>query len=1015
MIIGRHVYAGLALALLGGARFAQAMGLGTSPPVVSTPAISPLNGGAAPAGATLLLQCTATDDGAVGALVAKVFAGSDPTASPLFTSGNLVGAAAATVTGSTGWTAPPAPASYTLVCEATDTGFPAATSSSSLAFSTAIATLPPSVSPVAGPTQVLVGSTSTFQVTASDPNTPPRPLTYTWSASAGTLTADPANPASVKWLAPPAAGASRLTVTVSNADASTATTASVTAVLATYQGQLPVPVVAPRRLCESDGGGLFVVDGDQGELGRVALLDPAGGVRGFATLPEPALALAYGAGFLWVTTARGSLYKVDARLGQTVGKVPLADGPFARPSGIAFDAANMALWVADTDARRVRVIRPDGTTVAVLDGAGGAPLAAPLDVAIEPTGGRAWLLVGTAKAALAPGEPAAAGRFVHAFVLGTRQYVGSYLPSGTGADQLTRAGGLTAARGRVYVSDIFQGTVQVLGPDGSLLGTVGAFGQGAGQLMNPMGLAGMANGDVAVANASLGRIDRFGDGAALPSCSGTVCLTSPDWQPIAAGPAQPGRGKGHPKGGKAHGDRDGERDGDDDGSGRRGGAPVVSATGPAQSPPGLVRLTAVATGGDCTFAWTQVGGPAVKLGAATTASPSFVARAVATYAFEVSARCGGSSATGRLSVAVQNRAPLADAGRVMVVRPGATVRLDASFSTDANGDRLTYSWDQTLGRPIAGARSGAALAATPQGPGLYAFQVTVSDGRGGEAVSEVPVLVASDGAPTAAAIARPADARAGATVLLDASGSAPRGRGAFAWRQVAGPEVSLADAQAAVASFVPPVAGRYRFEVSVADGPLRSPPAEVDVFVAPEGGELPAVAVTAPPEVVAVGAPVSLDAQASAAAPQYAWRQVAGPAAGLTGDDAPSATAVPFAPGFYVFEVAVRDGDAESRPARVAFEARAGGQAIPKAVASAPRTTAAVGELVFLDGRGSAGAASWRWTQVAGPWVVLGAQAAVTHFRPLEPGLYAFELEVDDGAVRSAPARVEVEVTRGEE
>jgi hypothetical protein len=324
-----------------------------------------------------------------------------------------------------------------------------------------------------------------------------------------------------------------------------------------------------------------------------------------------------------------------------------------------------------------------------------------------------------------------------------------------------------------------------------------------------------------------------------------------------------------------------------------------------------------------------------------------------------------------------------------------------------------------LGRPLAGARSGAVLSATPQGPGLYAFQLTASDGRGGEAVSEVPVLVASDAVPAAVAVARPAEARPGATVVLDASASAggasAGGASAFAWRQVAGPEVSLSHATEAVASFVPSAAGRYRFEVSVSRGALRSPAAQADVLVAPSGAELPTVAVTAPREVVAVGTPVSLDARATGSAPRYAWRQVAGPAAGLTSDEAPSATAVPFVPGFYVFEVSVRDGEAESRPARVAFEARAGGKAIPRAVASTPRRTARPGELVFLDGRGSSGAAHWRWTQVAGPWVVLGGQDAVTRFVPTERGVYAFELEVDDGTTRSAPARVEIEVTEGEE
>jgi hypothetical protein len=39
------------------------------------------------------------------------------------------------------------------------------------------------------------------------------------------------------------------------------------------------------------------------------------------------------------------------------------------------------------------------------------------------------------------------------------------------------------------------------------------------------------------------------------------------------------------------------------------------------------------------------------------------------------------------------------------------------------------------------------------------------------------------------------------------------------------------------------------------------------------------------------------------------------------------------------------------------------------------------------------------------------APGAVKMFRPHDPGAYAFELEVDDGRVRSAPARVEIDVS----
>jgi hypothetical protein len=66
---------------------------------------------------------------------------------------------------------------------------------------------------------------------------------------------------------------------------------------------------------------------------------------------------------------------------------------------------------------------------------------------------------------------------------------------------------------------------------------------------------------------------------------------------------------------------------------------------------------------------------------------------------------------------------------------------------------------------------------------------------------------------------------------------------------------------------------------------------------------------------------------------------------------------------------------------------------------------------VFLDGRQSTGAVNYRWTQVEGPWVTLSDQAAVATFRAHAAGRYVFELEVDDGAIRSAPARVEVNVS----
>jgi hypothetical protein len=945
------------------------------------------------------------------------------------------------IQGSASWATPGVPASHAATCAGKfQTTFGGSTTKWASAPLTTIAapTLPPVVSAVGGPGEVAVGTSAVFDVTASDPNAPSRPLTYAWSATDGTITPD-ATGASARWTAPQAPGLYDVAVTVSNGEQSSQSTRTVNVVLASFQAGLPVPLSAPRRLAATDSGALVVVDGRQPATGgQLALATARGEVRGFGALPEPALAVASGAGSLWVTTAAGSVYRVDPVSGRTAGKVPLQGAPLRKPLGAAWDAAGGRLWIAETGADRVRVITPDGATVARLTAAGGAPLVGPVDVAIDAAAGRAWVLVGGAESSVPAGAPIAAARYLHAFDL-AGQYLGSYLPQGGGAGKLTRGGGVAVgAGGRVYVSDAYQGAVQVLDRDGASLGVIGALGAGTGQLMNPMGLAAMANGDVAIANATQGRIERFGSGADLPVCSGDLDCdglldaweTANDLDAYWAGNAlvdldgdglvnaEEHAALTNPRSVDSDGDGFGDREelvGGFDPNAPNDHAAVVSATGPAEVPPGIVRLSAVAAGpGTCGFRWSQRGGPGATLRDPETATPSFVARAAGAYEFDAVASCGGlSSAPGRVRVVVRNVPPMADLPPVIVATPGSALRLDALASSDANGDALGFAWDQTLGAPVIGAAAGGAVTTRARGQGLYAFRVTVSDPGGESSEAEVPVLVAAGPAPTAIAAADPAEAEPGSTVVLDASGSLAHPGATYAWRQVSGPEdVPLTDADDAVAWFVPQGAGRYVFEVSIQQGALRSPPGRVDVFVAERGRALPTVTATSP-SIVAVRSAVPLDAVASGGA-GYAWRQVSGPAAGLSDADRATATAVPFVPGFYVFEVSVRDGEAVSRPARVAFEARQGDVAIPKARVAVRAGDAWVGELVFLDGRGSTGAARFRWTQVGGPWVALGAQAAVTSFRPLAAGVYAFELQVDDGAVRSAPARVEVNVVSPE-
>jgi hypothetical protein len=345
----------------------------------------------------------------------------------------------------------------------------------------------------------------------------------------------------------------------------------------------------------------------------------------------------------------------------------------------------------------------------------------------------------------------------------------------------------------------------------------------------------------------------------------------------------------------------------------------------------------------------------------------------------------------------------------VVAQPGRQVRLDGGFSSDANGDALTYTWDQTLGSAVTAGATTPWLTVRPRRPGLYKFMLTATDAKGASSTAEVPVLV-SDRASTAIPTAT-ASPQVGQTVSLDGTGSLFESVfPTFWWEQVDGPPATLAGASQPVATFVPSSAGRYTFALTVGgNGVQSSPPARVDVYVAEAGQGLPEIqSASAADPVVAVSTAVSLTASGTGSG--YAWKQVAGPAAGLTDADQGTATVVPFVPGFYAFEVSATDGAAVGVPTRVSFEARAG-KPIPVARASRPGLPPHAGQLVFLDGRGSTGASRYRWTQVAGPWVALEGQGAVVSFTPRDAGIYAFELEVDDGTVRSAPTHVEVNVS----
>ncbi|WP_248344101.1 PKD domain-containing protein [Anaeromyxobacter paludicola] len=932
------------------------------------------------------------------------------------------------------WLTPDLGTAVTVTCTVTGTGTrwdgkTHLTAARSIVVTTTSAQ-PPVIDGLIAPTgDVVSGAQATFRIAAHDPLG--GTLTYDWSASGGTIAA---SGDTAMWTAPQQTGSYTVAVTATSSSGTARASATVNVATAAFQGSFSAGIGAPQRVAVGSDGRTWVVDAQTGD---VVCFTPRGELMGRFTPPDRALAVAATAAGIAVSTGQGNIHYLDPASGRVLRTI--SPGPVAY--GLAYDRTRNLLWAAERDMSRVRAFLPDGSSPVVLTQAGDAtagftPLVGVTAVAVDSVSGTIW-------AVLFSNET---GLLAHAF-----RYDGAWLRSaigfGGGAGQVTRAGGAAVdASGSLYVTDMFQGHVAVVTSGGSPLGALGSFGSGPGQLNLPTDVAIAPTGDILVASQGVGRLERFGRGTPLPTCPNDAdCDGMPDdWElkygfdPHFAGDALlDADGDGltnleeylrgtNPR--NRDTDGDGVSDGDEIAMGTnpldsRDQKPSLVPPSPRTSDPGLVRFSVtLKSRSSCTVSWRQRLGPTVTLRDATTFTPSFVGRTAARYQFVGSARCGSVvTPDAVLEATIRNVAPRPDAGRLAVVRPGAPVALDGRLTADANADTVSYAWDQTSGAALIGPSAGAMLNLRARQPGLSTFRLTARDGGGLNASAEVPVLVVSaPGEAPAARVTSPSAGQVGVSVQLDASASYdPTGGSAtYAWQQVGGPAVTLAGAATATPSFTPAAPGRYAFEVSLATSRSRSPAARAEVLVG-AGPALPTAAVAQPVLSGAAGEPVELDGSPSVAAAggalEYAWRQVSGPAAGLTDATRAVATVVPFYPGVHIFELLVTENGSPGVPVRVEVDASAPGRGIPQAAVAAPGP-ATVDQAVTLDGTASRDpdghALRFRWTQTGGPWVPLDdAASQAPTFRPHQPGTYVFELEVDDYKIRSAPVTATVTVS----
>lgn len=251
-------------------------------------------------------------------------------------------------------------------------------------------------------------------------------------------------------------------------------------------------------------------------------------------------------------------------------------------------------------------------------------------------------------------------------------------------------------------------------------------------------------------------------------------------------------------------------------------------------------------GAALSFEWQQIAGPEVTLLDTTTATPTVIAPPVdanATATFELVVRAGSRESLADsvdVTIVNANHPPVADAGDDFSIKPGATARLDGSFSFDPESDPISYHWTQVEGATVllSGADRAQPTFVVPDVVGeTLVFELVVDDGRETGSPDTVTVSVVPNAAPIADA-GEDATRDEATLVQLDGTESFdPDGDNlTFAWRQVAGTSVDIAGADTAVPSFTAPLVGAggasLVFELTVRDDDPLNPKSATDEVVA---------------------------------------------------------------------------------------------------------------------------------------------------------------------------------------
>ena len=469
-------------------------------------------------------------------------------------------------------------------------------------------------------------------------------------------------------------------------------------------------------------------------------------------------------------------------------------------------------------------------------------------------------------------------------------------------------------------------------------------------------------------------------------------------------------------------------------------APVANAGSNQSVVLGVVTLdgsaSSDANGDALTYKWALLSKPTnsnAALSSTTSAKPTYTADLAGVYVFSLIVNDGkvdSAVTTVSVTVSAANVAPVANPGANQSVVLG-TVTLDASASSDANGDTLTYKW-ALLSKPT---NSIASLSSTTTSKptftadqtGVYVFSLQVNDGKLDSAVVTTTVTAS---AANVAPVANPGALQSVVLgpVTLDGSASTDANNDTLTYKWVLlakpiGSAATLSSTTSAKPTFTADLVGVYVASLVVNDGKLDS--AIVTTTVSAAAANVAPVANAGAFQNVVTGTTSTLDGSGSSDANgdtlTYKWVMISRPvnsSAVLSSATAMKPTFVADLAGTYVFSLQVNDSKLDSNMSYVTITAGAANLA-PVANAGSAQTVAR-GATVTLDGTGSTDANGdtllYRWTMTfrpTGSAATLGTGSTLARptFLADVAGVYVATLVVNDGRLDSTVSTVAVTAT----